>query len=183
MITKSEHTVEEVFETMSRALVNPRANCFYGDHIVFSSLRMRNFREHGLKCVSCGIEGIIFLKQKHTNKSKRWHLNLFAEAKYKELVLMTRDHIIPSSKNGGDVLSNLQTMCTDCNRIKGNLLPTEITLPIKPRQDKWLDSWDTFWRRIKYCFFSLSRGMLKWPSYGRLINGQKRASIRGFWIK
>ena len=35
-------------------------------------------------------------------------------------VLMTKDHIIPVSKGGKNILSNYQTMCELCNLEKGN---------------------------------------------------------------
>lgn len=38
------------------------------------------------------------------------------------MIFMTKDHIVPSSIGGSDDLSNLQTMCEDCNSIKSNLL-------------------------------------------------------------
>ena len=33
---------------------------------------------------------------------------------------MTKDHIIPKSKGGKDILDNFQTMCFECNTKKGN---------------------------------------------------------------
>jgi 5-methylcytosine-specific restriction enzyme A len=35
-------------------------------------------------------------------------------------VLMEIDHIVPLSKGGKDVFSNLQALCRSCNRKKGN---------------------------------------------------------------
>lgn len=35
---------------------------------------------------------------------------------------MTKDHIIPKSKDGKDDISNYQTMCYKCNLEKGNNL-------------------------------------------------------------
>jgi 5-methylcytosine-specific restriction endonuclease McrA len=35
---------------------------------------------------------------------------------------MTKDHIVPKSKGGKDMLSNTQTMCVICNTKKGDTL-------------------------------------------------------------
>lgn len=35
---------------------------------------------------------------------------------------MTKDHIVPKSKGGPDKIENYQTMCTECNCIKGSKL-------------------------------------------------------------
>jgi 5-methylcytosine-specific restriction endonuclease McrA len=45
---------------------------------------------------------------------------------------MTKDHIVPASFGGENVLSNLQTMCEWCNNGKGqNILTTEAVEEIK----------------------------------------------------
>lgn len=36
-------------------------------------------------------------------------------------VMMTRDHIVPRSDGGPDVIENIQMMCSHCNRAKGSL--------------------------------------------------------------
>ena len=37
-----------------------------------------------------------------------------------ELILMTKDHIVPKSHGGTNASNNLQTMCEECNNNKGN---------------------------------------------------------------
>lgn len=69
-------------------------------------------------CAKCGIIGTKFLLQRHEGNS-RPHFNLFA-VKDDELILMTKDHIVPKSMGGNNHLSNLQTMCGPCNHEKGN---------------------------------------------------------------
>lgn len=48
------------------------------------------------------------------------HLNLYHRNKIGGLIMMTRDHILPRSRGGEDVLENLQTLCRECNQHKGN---------------------------------------------------------------
>jgi 5-methylcytosine-specific restriction endonuclease McrA len=47
----------------------------------------------------------------------------------------TKDHILPTSRGGRDVLSNLVAACTDCNGLKADRTPEEagMTLRLQPR--------------------------------------------------
>ncbi len=82
---------------------------FDGEPIKLGSLRYKTFKVKGTKCVSCGIEGSYFRKE-------RGHMNLYTS----DGKLMTRDHIIATSRGGEDTLENSQTMCAACNSKKGN---------------------------------------------------------------
>lgn len=81
--------------------------------IKIATLRLQVFKR-SLVCVSCGLVGSIFLLQKQINRNESPHLNLYAirraEPSHEEYVLMTKDHILPVSRGGKDVLCNLQTM-------------------------------------------------------------------------
>lgn len=69
-------------------------------------------------CVSCGIEGTRMVLDMHEGDQSP-HFNLYAEED-ERLVLMTKDHILPKSKGGKNVLSNYQTMCSVCNSLKAD---------------------------------------------------------------
>lgn len=84
------------------------------------------------RCVVCNREGVIWLLQAHhvhrnDNGSiilrESPHINLYAVDDDGSLILMTRDHIVPRSKGGLDVLENLQTLCQPCNSEKADNLP------------------------------------------------------------
>ncbi len=92
-----------------------------GDEVGCNSLRLRTFKIKGIFCVTCGIKGDVFYKEK-TKNDLRYHLNLYAINSSGHEVLMTKDHIIPKSKGGLDRLDNMQPMCTKCNSKKGNRL-------------------------------------------------------------
>lgn len=96
---------------------------YHGHPISMGSMRYKNFLHHGCKCVKCGLEGAFFLKQKSHKSESTYHMNLWAIGKRGELVLMTRDHIIPKSKGGPNTLENMQPMCGPCNWRKGNKMP------------------------------------------------------------
>lgn len=89
-------------------------------HVVrLSSLRLRTFKQHGVVCFGCGVEGSFFAMERHGDQST-YHLNLYGIDKDGDEVLFTKDHIIPRSKGGRDVLWNMRTLCKMCNKIRGN---------------------------------------------------------------
>lgn len=96
-------------------------------HIKVNTLRLRCFAK-SIACASCGITGSLFRIEKAANdkQSGSPHLNLYAR-QGDELILMTRDHIIPLSRGGPDHLSNLQTYCYLCNEKKSNHIQGEST--------------------------------------------------------
>lgn len=77
--------------------------------------RFEVFKKRGIHCVSCGLKGEFFRKEKSTDPSKTYILNLYGIGRNNQLVLMTKDHIIPKSKGGMKTLDNLQPMCAPCN--------------------------------------------------------------------
>lgn len=98
----------------------PTYRLFGEDKIKMTSQRYQLFALKGLTCVSCGLEGQYFAKERSIGSSSGYHLNLYALTDGGQEVLMTKDHILPKSRGGRDELSNYQTMCTVCNNQKGN---------------------------------------------------------------
>lgn len=74
------------------------------------------FADHK-QCVGCKIEPTHCLLVKETQTSASIKMAAQINGKY---IPMTIDHIKPRSAGGKDNISNWQTMCKDCNRIKGN---------------------------------------------------------------
>lgn len=96
---------------------------FDGHLIKVYSLRYFTFIK-SLTCCTCGITRLYFYKER-TDLNSGYHLNLYGCDSNGDEVLMTKDHIIPVTKSGKNHTSNLQTMCTNCNRIKDSMLPHE----------------------------------------------------------
>ena len=96
------------------------------DSVSVSSVRLHMFAIKGIVCVGwkkkCRVKGSFFAKEKQNGSEKYWHLNLYALKKDGTEMLMTRDHIIPKSKGGGNGISNSQPMCFECNNKKGNTM-------------------------------------------------------------
>lgn len=93
-----------------------------GKWVWMTSLRYQVFASKGTSCVSCGLAGAYFALEANPDQADKsiYHFNLYAlDANHQE-ILMTKDHIIPKSKGGRDSLDNLQPMCFECNRKKGN---------------------------------------------------------------
>lgn len=95
---------------------------FLGKKVKVYSARLNLFKEKGVKCVTCGIEGSYFALESKTNKQS-YHLELYAIDKDGNEIMMTKDHIIPESKGGKTKLENLQPMCIKCNINKGASIP------------------------------------------------------------
>jgi hypothetical protein len=109
----SIHSITEVFEWID---ATPYSKVdFHGCSVFMKCKRLKNFRLNGVVCVNCGIRATFFAVESF--KGKDHHLNLYAVTRKGEL-LMTRDHIKPSSKGGSNNLSNHQPMCEECNRTK-----------------------------------------------------------------
>lgn len=75
----------------------------------------------GTKCKYCGFQGTYFaLERGEKDNPKKFHFNLYGRDASGKEVMLTKDHIIPRSKGGRNRLSNYQTLCADCNRIKSD---------------------------------------------------------------
>jgi len=114
MITIAKFDPEEIFPYVSFNGTYP----YDGKNIKTSSARLFCFKNNP-SCVCCGIKGTVFLLQKHQESEFVPHFNLYAEENG-ELILMTKDHVVPYSKGGPTKQNNLQTMCFDCNNLKKN---------------------------------------------------------------
>lgn len=77
-------------------------------------------------CFKCGVEADRWIvKHQHNDTNKPPVVELFAYTKKKRLVMMTRDHIVPKSWGGLDVVENLRCACEPCNRDRKNVLTEE----------------------------------------------------------
>lgn len=89
--------------------------------VAMGSHRYQTFATKGTDCVECGLKGSFFALEHHSaDTSEKCHLNLYGIDKQGEEVMMTKDHIIPRSKGGKNVLSNYQPLCIKCNQQKAD---------------------------------------------------------------
>lgn len=115
---------------------------FDGHLIKMGSHRYWTFSEKGCKCAKCGIEGTFFVKEKHPEvKHETYHFNLYAIDAEGDEVLMTKDHIVPTSLGGPNHISNYQPMCEPCNIEKADNyegpMPPALAEEFKPITDKF----------------------------------------------
>lgn len=99
---ENSYEISQIYELEKR--VNNKNNCFFNDSAIWDSivkierskvtnkLRFQIFERDGYRCVCC---------KKETDD-------------------LEIDHIVPISKGGKSVYSNLQTLCHECNVKKGN---------------------------------------------------------------
>lgn len=122
---KEIYSIEEVLSKQINPIDNRKRKenrvDFDGDLVYMDSHRYWLFKNKGVKCVCCGLEGRYFAKERCGNV-KSYHFNLYTIDKNGNEIMMTKDHIIPKSKGGQDHLDNYQTMCYDCNYEKGDKL-------------------------------------------------------------
>ena len=96
---------------------------FENERIKMSSMRYQNFEHNGIECIECGVVGQYFMLERPRGKQiQHRHFNLYAVDSSGKEVLMTRDHILPVSLGGEDIVPNLRTMCHSCNERRGNPL-------------------------------------------------------------
>jgi hypothetical protein len=111
-----EFTPEEIFpyvteeESFKEFIVQDTSYC-----IRMNSLRYLTFKKNPI-CVYCGLIGTKFLLET-AHGSHQPHFNFYGIRDGK-LIMMTRDHIIPKSKGGQEILGNMQTTCILDNNIK-----------------------------------------------------------------
>ena len=127
---KSIYNVEDVIAKVLPHAISTQARRaskvdFDGDLIVMSSSRYQVFKYKGTDCVTCGLKGAHFAKEKEPS-SGVYHFNLYGINEDGLEVMMTKDHIIPKSKGGKNELKNYQPMCTICNSAKGALTPAQL---------------------------------------------------------
>ena len=79
-----------------------------------------------LTCFKCGVTADRWIvRHQHNDTNKPPVVELFAYTHKKKLVMMTRDHIVPKSRGGLDIVQNLRCACEPCNRDRKNVLTTE----------------------------------------------------------
>jgi HNH endonuclease len=114
-IPKDYKHEDKIYKKLSRKEIDGKIATFY-------SHRLITFKNKGIQCCKCGIEGKYFALEKFPADLNIYHFNLYAVNDEGEEILMTKDHIIPISKGGLDIFENYQTMCSKCNVEKGNKL-------------------------------------------------------------
>ena len=113
-----KYSIEEVLDHPSMGK-NVKA-IFDGDLINMRSLRYKVFKVKGTVCVTCGLVGTHFYKERHF-ADHRYHFNLYGINKHGREIMMTKDHIIAIANGGSKMsLTNLQPMCYNCNQRKGD---------------------------------------------------------------
>lgn len=111
-------SIEEVFGWIKES-ANRKIYWEENGFVIKNSMlyRARIYQEKGISCISCGLQGSFFAFEK--DRGGGLHLDLYGKND-EEDVMLTIDHIVPSSKGGKNDKSNLQTMCKICNERKAD---------------------------------------------------------------
>lgn len=107
-----------------------------------NELRLQTFKEKGVKCAQCGIEGKLFaIEIMNNDKKKRLYFDLYAVNDSQQEILMTHDHIIPKSMGGAHDITNTQPMCCICNNKKGSKINF---LNLEQKEKMFIDAFNAF---------------------------------------
>lgn len=89
--------------------------------ILKRSQRYMLFTRDEQVCVKCGLKASFWaLQRSKKQNTEKYHLNLYGIDNLGRVKLFTKDHIMPKSKGGADILSNYQIMCSKCNAEKSD---------------------------------------------------------------
>lgn len=94
----------------------------YDGHIVKMYSTRYHLFKRSLVCADCGLTASFFALEKDKKVTgDKCHFNLYGINIEGREVLFTQDHIVPVAKGGAtNALSNLQTMCCECNHKKAD---------------------------------------------------------------
>ncbi len=118
MIKKETYTINEILDNVIPYNGQKHYVDYDGDLMKMESQRYRLFKRDGTTCVVCKSVGTFFRKEKDKN-CPTYHFNLYGIIDGEDR-LFTKDHLIPKSKGGKNVMANYCVMCTKCNHEKGN---------------------------------------------------------------
>lgn len=124
---QARHRIGELDVPSILALIDRNKNAhilFKGNRVPLHSLRLQTFKNKGCVCVRCGLIGTKFVVERdlyHKNmiNTGPFHTNLYGYTIHGNERLFTKDHILARANGGRDELTNMQTMCENCNRKKG----------------------------------------------------------------
>lgn len=81
-------------------------------------------QHNNLVCSCCGLRADRWIAAHQSRKDKSIWLNLFG-VKDDEVILFTRDHIIPRAFGGSDDIRNMRVMCRLCNTARSTQMSEE----------------------------------------------------------
>jgi hypothetical protein len=117
---KATFSIEEVLEVLSEVVDSREEVTLAGEHINSSSLRMVNFKLHGVVCAHCGLVAEYAALERHKKRNyENYHINFYGRNEEGVEDQLTMDHIVPTGEGGPNVIENTQTLCHSCNILKG----------------------------------------------------------------
>lgn len=86
-------------------------------------LLFQSLKQNDITCYQCGLLADRWILERGVNEPPgKPIMNLYGQNSNGHFVMMTRDHIIPKSLGGVDLVQNLRPACDTCNANRGNAL-------------------------------------------------------------
>lgn len=174
--------LEEVFPYVKKQTGIEDREYQVGDDTFLVKMSLSRYKVflQNIACVRCGIIGDHFKLERMTDGlACRAHFNLYGiHPITEEHILLTKDHIKPKSKGGGNTQDNFQTMCTTCNNSKGNKLESK---DYKNKKTNWISDNNRWVVTIDKISGYSNNQLDKYRYQGRAID--KKLNIEYDWYK
>lgn len=121
----SVHTLREILPLIAASDESGFAT-FYGRRVGVSSKRLKTYVHDGTTCHHCGLQATHFAVECQGPDKGSYHLNIYGLNESGHEVMITSDHILPTSRGGSDEIENRQCLCTRCNSRKSNRTEEEL---------------------------------------------------------
>lgn len=157
---------------------HPTQEIIFDGRKVFINETFKLFLKKGNQCVHCKITGdLVKIERDSVEATKNpelpYHFKLYHVTKEGDMIMMTKDHIIPASISHDHTTKNLQVMCEICNIKKADeeeVNPDRKAYENDSNKDKHLSKAVPLLVRANSFWGKLAGGHITYEKFMHLIN-------------